>query len=392
MNPTAPAPGSGLILPGTPGFGMPQGTAPPASFFNNTPDASLIAAAAQFAHANGLVPSLARGTLAVPIFNPAVPDGRIGEAFANEATRAQVCAALNAASRTYGDALLRNATLSAPGAFPARDGAVADVFFQGSNEPVDLSWTFVFDVEDYRNTTEEDFELVNVRDAVYFRIYANGERVELGGISGDVMKFPFSLVGGGFQYLMTWIQDAKFWRIANGLRGMETGYAKTQAQLAWTILTHASGLVSQTRDAAGANVIEKDVNTVNAAATEILADVYETDKDIPASPAFVLAYNNLTPGYGARAAAMLAAQYGIANAALGSVKLEFPVLPIGSPHVPTGGMYLALPKRRLKTGLRMDLQVFEKFEPMNYSDARIGWGRYTHVRGDAKQVRFIPLS
>lgn len=322
----------------------------------------------------------------------------VGQAFADPdpTVRAEVFAELDAAGADYTAALLRSSrnsqSLSAPGAFPDRDGPITDVYFTGSDQPVDTTWTQVFDVRDFRNTTEEDFEVGTVDDAVSFRTYADGETVELVGVSGGIQKFPFALLGGGFQFLRTWIMDNKFWRIGDGLRSMETGYAIDQARLAWATLTNATGLQVQARDTGGATVVEKDVNTVNAAATAILSDIFQADDHLPAAPSFVLVYNNLTPGYADRAAAMMAANYGLANAALGAAKLTYPVQMIGTPYVDTGAMYLAMPKRRLKTGIRMDLSNFEHFDPTKFVEARIGWGRYTHVRGSASQVRAIPLA
>lgn len=343
------------------------------------------------------------GRQTVELFAGGHTDDEIGRAFADPARAAErpaVVAELDAAAADYTDALLRSSrfarshgsSLSAPGAFPDRDGPIAEVYFTGSDQPADTTWTVLFDVRDYRNTTEEDFEIANVEDAVSFRTHADGERVELYGVSGNVEKYPFALLGGGFQFLRTWIQDNKFWRVGDGLRAMQTGYAVDMARLAYAVLTNPTGLTVQARDADGNSVVENDVNTVNAAATAILADVYNADGHLAPNPSFFLVYNSLTPGYADRVAAMMAANYGLANAALGAAKLTYPVQMVGSPHVPSGALYLVMPGRKLKTGVRMDLTNFERFDPTNFSEGRIGWGRYVHVRGSAKQVRPIPLA
>lgn len=346
---------------------------------------------ADAARGAGRMPTMGRAVTLDVFARDASPDV-IGRAFVSDRDRPAVRHALAAAAAAYTDIVVRNSTLSINGAFPNRDGVVADVFFYGSEEPADLTWTNIFDVRDYRATREEDFELVDINNATSFRTYVDGEQIELTGVSGTLAKFPFSTVAGGFQYSWTWEQDEKFWRVADGLRSMNVNYAQNMARTAWAVATASAGMVSQTRDTTGATVVEKDINTINAACVAMLAALRASGRAVPSQPVFYLAYNSLTQGYPDRVAAQQAANYGLANATLGAAKLAFTVVPLASPEIPTGGLYLFLAKGKFKSGVRLDLTTWERFEPLNLTNARVGAGRYTHVRGDANQVRFIPLS
>lgn len=305
----------------------------------------------------------------------------------------------NMTNRKLGDILVGDyedvpelATLSTSGNFPDRDGVIVDTYYSGVAEPVDTTWTQLFDVRDFRNTTEEDFEIADVTDGLTFRLYENGERVELYTVSGTIAKFPFDLAGSGFQWEKTWLDDNKFWRLTDGMNAASVKYGNFQAELAYLVVT-AAGITDESRSTtAGAPVVQLDVETVNAAATNILADMYTEDGYLDQNPRFFLLYNNLTANYGSRVQAMLAAQYGVANATQGSIQLQYPTTPLGSPHVPTGKFFLVYPNRKLKAGIRMDLMMYEKFDITSYTGMNAFWGRFKMARGSAKQVRGIPLS
>ena len=286
---------------------------------------------------------------------------------------------------------LNEVQLSQADAFPTTDGRVVSVFFEDSQEPADLTWTQLFTIEDFRNTTEEAMEIWNVNNGITFRVYQNGEKVELYGISGNKQRFEFQLIGAGFQWLTTWLNDNKFWRLTDGLAEAATQYAKFQAESAYAVM--AAGASSQTRATAGSTEVENDILTINAAKTQILANLRTNSGFIDPNPRFQLVYNTLTPSLAdTRIARIANARYGSANSTLGVIQLDESISILGSPNAPTGTMQLVYPGRKMKTGLRQDLTAFDDFDPYSYSGARVFWGRWIHVKADGDQVRLIPLS
>ncbi len=130
--------------------------------------------------------------------------------------------------------------LSQADAFPTTDGRVVSVTFEQADEPIDLTWVQLYATDDMRNTNEESLEIWAVFNGVSFRVYENGEKVDLFGMSGSKLTFDFQLLGSGFQWLVTWLNDNKFWRLTNGLAEAATQYGIFQATLAYTVLAAAA--------------------------------------------------------------------------------------------------------------------------------------------------------
>lgn len=306
----------------------------------------------------------------------------------------QLVAAIHQQSAAFTDTLLGNRqhvqNLSTEGAFPVRDGVLVEVFYTGSSEPVDTSWTQLYDMEDYRQSTESHFDVATVGDAVYFRLYNKGERVELVSVSGTLDTVPFQDLGGGFQFSRNWERDNKLWKIPNGIRAMQTGYGNSLARIAYQVLTAAGVPVVARQGDAGDAVVVRDVKTVNEAARQIRAAVKASDGFVPANPQFRILYNGLAAGMAERVAAMFAADYGIANPDLGAVKLAGTFVPVDTDNVPEGGFHVVLPGHKIKGAIRDDLRVYEHFDPTTNQDSRIGWGRPAFVRGTTDQIRFVP--
>lgn len=282
-------------------------------------------------------------------------------------------------------------TLSQADAFPTTDGRVVSVTFEAADEPADLTWVQLFTTDDMRNTTEEALEIWKVFNGITFRVYEDGQKVDLFGMSGAKLRFDFQLIGSGFQWLVTWLNDNKFWRLTNGLAEAATQYAKFQAEVAYTVLS--TGAAAQARATAGSTEVENDILTINAASTQILNNLRTNSGFVDPNPRFQLVYNMLETGLAdTRISRIASARYGSANSTLGVIELSSNVSILGSPNAPTGSMMLVYPGRKNRFGLRQDLTAFDDFDPYSYSGARVFWGRFIHVKADGDQVRTIPLS
>lgn len=346
----------------------------------------------------------------IPIhsFNPEKGDA-LARAFFDKNTtpqkRALAARALNQYAKRYGDLLtgrrsLDKTELSSASRFPSNDPASPSVLFTTADRlMVDVSWTTLFNVQDFRGTTEDGFDIADVYNPVTFEVTPSGAPIKLNGISGSETNYKFQDVTGGFQYERNWLMDNKFWRIADGMAEMQSAYAEKQSELAWTTAT-ASGLTAETRSAtAGASQLQLDIETINNAAVNILSDIYNTTdgdgnltREKIGSARFILGYNLLTAGYVERIQRIMGASLGAANDVSGGKQLAFPVTPVGSVDIPTGVFYLFLPGRKLVAGIRQDLEVWEDYDPYKRVHAHPAYGRYRMVRGDANQGRTIPLS
>ena len=330
--------------------------------------------------------------------------------FLNENShRALAIETLNKYAHQFGDLItgkrilspeeLAEYQLSQPSRFPTNDPARPAALFRTEDRVMaDMTWTGLFDVQDFRNTAEESFDIADVYDAVTFTVLPDGVDIKVAGVRGTETNYKFQDVGGGFQYSINWERDNKFWRITNGLAAMQARYAQKMGSLAWSVAC-ASGLSTTTRDATASTTTGKDIRTINTGMDEIINAIYtDTDADGNTTdewmgePTFVVAYNNTTSLYTERAQQIQATNYGVPNDLSSGYKLAYPATFIGNPYVTTGNFYLFLPGRKFVSGIRQDLEIFPDFDPYKRVDARVGYGRYRHVRGDTKQGRIIPLS
>lgn len=265
---------------------------------------------------------------------------------------------------------------------------------------VDNMWPALFDVRDYRGIATDRFELTDVYDAVSIEEIPQGGKVRLRAVRGAQTTFDFARYAGGFQFDVFWERDNQLWKLANGLAAMQPRYANKQAQVAYTTLL-ASGFTDQPRSATGgASETQLDIETINAAADAILSGIYSAtdangdpiEEDLGTDPGFYLLYNQGTAGYSQRVAKILAFNFGMPNSNASTAQLAYAIQPLASRYVPTGKFYLVLPGRLNVAAIRQDLELFENFDPYTMHEDHMGWGRYRFVRGDAKQVRGIPLS
>lgn len=282
-------------------------------------------------------------------------------------------------------------TLSQPDAFPDVDGRVVSIHYESSDQPVDLTWTQLFQIEDFRNTTEDKMEIWNVRNGITFRTYENGEKVELFGVEGDQADFRFQLHGAGFQWLRTWLDDNKWWKLPQGMAEAAVQYGIFQAETMYNVL--ATGASAQARASAGSTEVENDILTINAAKTQMMNNLRTNSGFVDPNPMFYLVYNNLVPELAdTRISRIQNARYGSANSTLGVIALDDAIMPLGSPNAPTGSMMLVYPGRKNKVGLRQDLTAYDDFDIYTYSGARVFWARWVAAKADGDQVRSIPLS
>ncbi len=80
--------------------------------------------------------------------------------------------------------------------------------------------------------------------------------------------------------------------------------------------------------------------------------------------------------------------------AAGKQRLKFRIRPVMSVHVPAAGagsgIYVILPKGKLRGGYRMDLTLYGQFNATQYASDLAGFGRFAGIVGDTDQVKRIP--
>lgn len=317
--------------------------------------------------------------------------------------RALALNAFNDFSQRFGDLVLY--ALSATNMFPSQQtqGIPAAVTLgDAERQMVDLRWTALYDVQDYRQQTHPFFKIVDLYHAITFRAYQMGERVEMGVVEAAEAIFEAEIIAGGLQWNQLWSEWQAVWSQQRGLSAMQTRYANQLAKTAYEVIT-AAGLSVTAYDATGTTTLEKDINTINAAALAIRTALYNaaapktgqvTEEIVGGSEPYWLLYNDLTAGYEDRIMKAIDARLDMPNDNLSVGHLLRPIVPLGSPYVPTGAWYMTIGGRKNVAAIFRDLRMFDISDPRiaGVMQGRVGQGAYKLVRGSALQARQVAVS
>ena len=316
------------------------------------------------------------------------------------AVRARAIRHLNAVS-----AQLLEQLLSSTSQFPDvnhQGVPTAVAFGEGDRYTADTRWRALFNVQD--RTAQPGapvFKISDTYDSVTFEKYEMGERIRVGSVRGEEVIYEGEIMAGALQYFRFWQEWQTLWNTSDGLASMNAKYARKMARLAYQVLT-AAGLAVTPYDATGGSTVEKDVNTINRAITELGNAVYETEtgfegidseEDIEGLTLYLL-YNPSTFGYRQRVNRALGARLDLANDNNSAAEVDIPVMTLPTRYVPANGWFLALAGRKNVSAIFRNLEVFDMMDPRvaGVADAKVGQGVYKHVRGDSRQVRQIATS
>ena len=324
-------------------------------------------------------------------------------------------AALNAIRDTQqivGDLITGNSTvqMSESGLFPpdTRGGIPTAVSIgDQEREQIDTRWTGLFEGFDGRQQTDNLlFRIEDVFHAVTFKRYERGERIEMSQVEGGDEVYEAYYYAAGLQYNSSWADfNPHAWSRDDGVAAMQRRYLKKQMKRAYAVLTDSTGLTTQSYvndDGTGTVSVENDVATLNAGMNNILSDLFnqgspqsgDAMEEVPDNPQFALLFNNLTQGYRERIQKALAATFNATNDELAVGELDFPVEPIGTPHIATGNWYLVMPGRKNVAAQFRDLQTFDIMDPrvVGINEGQVGQGIFRMVRGDTRQVQELAVN
>jgi hypothetical protein len=324
----------------------------------------------------------------------------------NPANRRLALNALSDRMQLFGDLLTGHRTVQLAATFPdvRYEGLPVAVLLNDTiRQTVDMRWTALFTTQDRRQEPWPGyFKLRDLYHAVSVRRYEPGERIELGFIEAAEDILEHYLYGTGLQWNQ--LLMAGRWERQEGIAAMQTKWANNLAKLAYLTLT-ASGVATTAYDTTGADVTAKDINTINAAALTIRQNLYnanapqggqDVEEDVPEDQPYYLLYNSHTAGYEDRITNALQVRYTIAQqgGAMTVKEVNRPVVPVGSPYVPTGNWYLTLPRRKNVFSSFRDLRFYDFMDARiaGVAEGEVGWGSFRFVRGDVNQVQKLALS
>ncbi|MEL6613938.1 MAG: hypothetical protein AAFQ53_17725 [Bacteroidota bacterium] len=298
-------------------------------------------------------------------------------------------------------------SLSAPGIVSdGRDAGIpiAVQFGEADRFIADTSWRELFTVQDRRSQTDNLlFRIADAYSAVEFKVYQQGERIELRPVESKSDVFEGEIVAGGLQWNQLVNRQTDIALAGEILPAMNARYAEQMAEAAFAVLTSsAGGLQTVAFDSTGANDREQVVNTINDATSAIKEGIYK--QKAPKSKAqtkenadrytFGIITNSFDAALNQRILRALNANLAASNDNQSVGVVVDNVVPYMHPSITKGEAYITIRGRKNVTAVFADLQVYDEMDARiaGIGENRVGQGIYKHVRGDVQQVRKVAFS
>ncbi len=254
---------------------------------------------------------------------------------------------------------------------------------------MDTSYEQIFMIHDVATAEAQliksYFKILNVTSGVTFKKRLPGEPVELRQVRGSEVTVEYDMFGGGLSIDRVYWDDQDYMSISDVFFMMREDYYFERAKAFYSLITGLGNTINFNK---GADLIAK----INGACATILRAVQGKGYSASANSEFVVLYAPEKAGE-VDGALRTNTDFAIQQAA-GKQRLKFRIRPVMSVHVPVdgdgAGIYVILPKGKLKGGYRMDLTLFGRFDPVQYADDLAGFGRYAGIVGDTDQVKRIP--
>ena len=274
--------------------------------------------------------------------------------------------------------------------FPATPKEVIDKFHE---IPLyDNGFEQIFDIRDYSDSRRDGFSIVKTWSGLTFKKVLTGEKLKVYQMSGDKDYVYFDYYGGALNWHRSLFDNQDYWTIEdNAIEFRNEAYrirAATFYALLETAVNAKAIIAIQPGDDALATgtrgwTASRDVATMNLAAQTILLACRNKGYGIsPNAATFIV----LTP-LQLRGRIRLAMQFQ-QDPFSGSAKhLDYNFQQITTLMLASTDQYIvALPKKKLKAGYRMDLTTFTDFDILAFVDTVAGWMAYGGAVGDSDQV------
>jgi hypothetical protein len=272
---------------------------------------------------------------------------------------------------------------------------------------IDTFYEAAFDLLDLTQTKTSNFTIRDVSSGLTFARVKDGMKAKVYSISGSQVTVPIDLYGAALDWQKTWFDDGEWWTIEDNVTEFRRKWYESKALIMYALiqaLTNTADYNTAYDTTAAASVVEKDVNTINAAALSIIQGLNDSGMGVTATTPMVmlvplaskgrverafsgtiLANNtggvkptySITPYY---TGGMTHAQYGGDGGANWTGQIADNVVPLG---------YLCVPGRKNKLANRMDLTILGETDILAFAETVAGWGRYGAYMNESQWRRVL---
>ncbi len=257
----------------------------------------------------------------------------------------------------------------------------------------DDGWRAVFKFLDFTGSNRNGYKIGTIEDGLSFKLTPTGHSADVYKMSGEEETVTFQMYSGGLGWHRTLFDDKEYWQVEDnafafanksGAFIANTHYALIDTigvaqNLAW------QAPIPPALAAGDPNYIAiRDFETINQACENIILDLANLGMGVGNGTTFVI----LAP---IQLKSRLLRAQGLLN--LGLAGASERGLVYNTQLVFTTGLasatsyYVCVPGIKSHSATRMNLTVFDQFDPLTYSDIAVGWFRFGAVIGDVRQFQ-----
>jgi len=258
----------------------------------------------------------------------------------------------------------------------------------------DNGYEQIFDVRDFTGTKASGFDILDVQSGLTFNLIKDGEKAKVYQMEGEKERCYFAYYGGALGWHRRLFEDQEYWIAEDNAIEFRNKAYSTRAGVFYALL-EAAATLKGCCSAVPSNCADCDedalsiARSINYAAQTILANCINKGYGLnPATTQFIV----LTP----------LALRGRVRQALGrrgqsfaeSEKvIDYNFMQITSLMLTNANRIMViLPKKKMKAGYRKDLELFDDFDILSYTDTIAGWMRYGGCIGDLDQIECIEFT
>lgn len=272
---------------------------------------------------------------------------------------------------------------------------------------IDTFYEHAFDLLDLTQTRTSTFTIRDVSTGLTFSRVKDGMKAKVYSISGSQVTVPIDLYGAALDWLKTWFDDNEWWTIEDNVVEFRRRWYESKAGIMYSLiqaLTNDAAHNVPLDTTANATVIEKDINTINTGALELISTLSASGLGVTANTPLVMLVPLVNKSRVERALS------GSVNALnTGGMKPDYTITPyytgnladpqfggVGGANwvgqvvdnaVPLG--YLCVPGRKNKLANRMNLTVLGETDILAFAETVAGWGRYGAYLNEAQWRRLL---
>jgi len=277
---------------------------------------------------------------------------------------------------------VRVAELLSGGGFPAGDPVATLERFQ-AQQLYDNGYEAIFKNIPV-NAPHTSWDIFSGGTGIVFEELEAGGKIRTSTFTGAKTTASIKYYAAGFEILQQWVENQQWWLVGTEAQDFVNAYQKKKAQVYYGIIDAVSS-AQNLAWVAGANTLARDVATINAAVTALIASAEANEIPISMSQPYVL----LTPQVLWPRIKAALGQYGAVNDSRSTYgELLYNIIPLYTTFLSDATKYyVCIPGEKSQRADRKALTSEKGRNLINLSDLEVQYAAWGGAIGDETQFQ-----